>query len=267
MSLSAQERAEVIEMLPALAREGDAAPVVDLFRSLAGRMLAELGQVPGFDAVRAGAMRVAPHLDGGHTVGWLEAVSTALERYAEEVGAGDPTVLLSRHPAWAGLARLELGLARADAPEDAIAAAEALARVGFTSVDDGRGTQRGTVLWALSEKADEVGWTDRAAALLAAAEHGPFDDDSDLARIKLLRGLSAAEDGDAGAEALLLAAAEDDDADSRTQTHARWVLSALARDSGNTIAAAAWLDRAIAGADDEPDEVLEQLRKARATLG
>ena len=225
----------------------------------------ELAARPGSDAVRALVLRAMGNVDVD-TTGWVEAASGALESYAADVGSGDPTLLMERHPAWAGLARLELALREGASTDAAVDAAERAARIGFASVGDGRGTRRGTVLWALSERADEAGWSTRARVLLDAAAAGPFDDPSDAARVLLLQGLGDAECESTRASARLKAAASHPEADGRTRTHARWVLHAMARDSGDHDAAVRWLDAALADSDDEPDPIVERLRDARAAL-
>jgi hypothetical protein len=263
MGLEAHERAALLELMPVL-EAGDPAISTAISR-LAPRLVDELAARPGSDAVRALVLRAMGAVDVD-TTGWVEAASGALETYAADVGSGDPMLLMERHPAWAGLASLELALREGSSVDVAVDAAERAARLGFASIGDGRGTRRGTVLWALSERADEAGWASRSRVLLDAAAAGPFDDPSDAARVLLLQGLGDAERESAEASGRLEAAASHPDADGRTRTHARWVLHAMARDSGDRDAAIHWLDAALADSEDEPDPVVERLRHAHAAL-
>ncbi len=264
VALNAHERAALVELAASL-EDADPKALATL-ADLSSRLEGEMAARPGSDAVRAIVLRAIPELEHADTLRWREAARGALDDYATDVGSGDPTMLLARHPAWAGLARYELARLDGDAGATAVDRAERIARLGFASVGDGRGTQRGTVLWALSERADEIGWRSRARVFLQAASEGPFDDPSDAARIALLRGLSDAEDQASGAAEWLETAARSPDADARTRVHARWVLSALARDAGDPDTARSWLDEALEDCASEPDAVRERLQEARRAL-
>src|SRR5690606_22379939 len=172
------------------------------------------------------------------------------------------------HPAWVGLASLELSAATGPLGARAIDRAVALASAGFQASARGA-VGRGEVLWALAEQADEAAWHDRSRLLLREALRAPFDDPTHLPRVRLLRGLRLAEDGEEDEAARVLdQVAADDAADARAQVHALWVLSALHRRRGEPARAADRLREALERVEDDEDEaVVERLREALRELG
>src|SRR5690606_18174655 len=105
--------------------------VVAFVRDHWAQSLEEVGARPGWDQVRAGLLRVLPRLvDRRAREEALDAAGAALAAYPEDAASGEPAVLLARHPAWVGLAAMELAAARAEServPEGAVRDAVRLA--------------------------------------------------------------------------------------------------------------------------------------------
>lgn len=269
MPYSTHDRAAFVALLHHLAPGADRTPILRFTQDLWTDALDELGADPGFDQARAGLLRLlADRLEEPLRGDRLDAARRALDAYPDEAAEGDPAVLVVRHPAWVGLASLELSAAAGPLNARAIDRAVALASAGFHASSRGA-VGRGEVLWAMAEQADEAAWHDRSEILLREALRSPFEDPSHRPRVRLLLGLRLAEDGDADEAARVLEqVVADDAADGRAQVHALWVLAALHRGRGETNRAAERLREALDRVDDDEDEaVVERLREALRELG
>src|SRR5678815_3839545 len=114
--MSPELRAAFLELLPELDGEADNA-VIAFVRDHWVEALEEIVADPGHEQVRAGLVRVmAAMLPPAERHEVLARAKRVLEGYPEAVKGGGP-VLLARHPAWVGLAWLEIAEAAADRPE------------------------------------------------------------------------------------------------------------------------------------------------------
>lgn len=270
MSLSAAERAEFIALMTHLGPEGDDGAVLAFLRDHYVECLDEIAADPGYDQVRAGLLRIVPRvIDGdGDRDELLGAAARALEAYRDQVAGGDPAVLGARHPAWVGLAALELGLQSPTLWPNGLERAIALASVGFASLRDTVSSGRGEVLWAMAEQAEEAGWTDRARVLYEAALDAPFEDAANAARVRLLLSFRCLDDGEAdAAERLLVEVIDDAGADEQTRVHARWVLARLAQNRDDVEGAREHLREALREAQSEgEDDVVDRIKGALGAL-
>ncbi|MCO4746558.1 MAG: hypothetical protein KC912_17320 [Proteobacteria bacterium] len=264
MSLTPADRAAFLEIFADLGPEGDGSHAVALLSPLREPAMAELGDRPGMDQVRAGVLRTLPFM-GGLEDAHRDAAIAAIEGYAEDVAEPDPAVLLERAPAWVGLAYLE-ALGEQGWTTEAARTAADHARIGFAAARlEGVGT--GEVLWALAEAAGDVGWTDRERFLLDEARGASFEDIERAGEVALLYALRCLQDGDAEGVTLLEAVASLDTAAPRTRIHARAVRGAIAEESDEPAAAREWYvaARAEVDAEEEPD-VAAQLDAAIAAF-
>ncbi len=258
MPLTTEERATLLELFPTVHAGGATPSTLAWAEARRDAVLEELGSIPGFDTTRAAVLRMLPALVTVDELGpALDAADTALDEYPASVAEGDPMVLLARHPAWVGLAAWQIHRMRPGNADRAVA----LAAAGFAATSAPAG--RGEVLWALSETAEEAGWTDDAAALLALAGDGPFALPDTEWEVALLLALAAAEADAPDAAARLERVAESADAPDRTRTHARWVLAVRAQEARDNAGFQRWMGDALAGVDAEAEpDVAERIRAA-----
>lgn len=217
-------------------------------------LLGFAGELPGVDSVRAAVVRMLPRLvdDPLELEGHLQRAAQALRAYPDAVAAGDPVALMARHPAWVGLAHLEVAEALGGNLADALEVAIQHARLGFSAASGGA-VQDGEVLWAMAEIAEETGWDDRATHLIARAVDAPFADESSKAQVQLLAGQHLA-GTDSGRATALLADVVEADVAHPLRVQAAFVLAHLAEHGDDTDAALGWLRRALAlvEPDDDP---------------
>lgn len=261
MSLSAEDRASFVGLLPKLGPEADASSVLRWAVERREALLSELGEVPGADRVRVGVLRLLPALvpDEASRAPLLASVDEALTAFDDDpldgVGA------LRRHPAWVGLCAVELAVLRGAPASTGYARAVRLAARGFARTSPEMARGEGELLWALAEAAGDVGWDDHVDGLLAAAAGAAFDDAENLGRLRLvqvLRALDAdAPQVDAALDVLLASAP----LDAQTHAHALWIGALRDREAGRIGRALERLEAADALLDDEEDE------EARTRIG
>jgi len=270
MPLSTEARKAVLAVMPLLGPDQEDEDVEALLRDHWRDGLDEVGADPGFDKVRAALVRLFRT-----RVAVDDDVRAALTRglavvrdYPEQAAAGDPTLLLARHPAWVGLCALELAAWDPSVAPDPIEWAVMLASAGFGVVAGRVGTGRGEVLWAMADEADEAGWKNTSRRLLEAALDGSFHDPDHAVQVRLVLGLSLAGDGLPEAADVLEEVARSASADARTATHARHVLAELRNEAGDLEGARYWLGQALESVDpDEDPAIAERLQADLAGLG
>jgi hypothetical protein len=267
--MDSEALAQLIGLLDRLAPDADASAVAALLGEDPEGWAAEVGAVPGHDQARAALIRALPLLrDTADADTLLAAADAALEAW--DPAGLDGAAQIRRHPAWVGLATVELGAARGAPGADLGLALDRAAR-GFRA-QGALHVGPGEVAWALAEAALEVGWHDRAGPLLDRAAEGPFADEENEGRVVLLRLLLALEgetDGlDPAIEPALEALLALGSADERTRVHALWIGAQRDREAGRLGRALSRLDEAAAllSHGEEP-EVLARVEALRALLG
>lgn len=260
MRLTDADRASLAALLPHLGPDSDPEPILAFVRDHWLDLHACLGEQPGDERVRAALIRVAPLvLSEVDALSALEAAREALEGYPAAVAEGDLLLTVERHPAWVGLAALELATVAPTLFPRGVAGAVALAKVGFAALAGPDPAGDGEVLWAMAEQAEEVGWTDRARTLMEAATQAAFSDPAQRERVKLLRAHQLADDGeDEAAAQLLLEVSDSDEADDEERVHALLVLAELRERAGDVPRARGHLreayDELVSQGDDERAE-------------
>lgn len=231
-------------------------------------LLAAVVERPGVDSVRAVVLRELPRLgvDAEEAERLLQDVAVALRSYPDAVASGDPVQLMARHPAWVGLAHLEL-VDRLDG--DRVAALEVAvqhARLGFSSASGGA-VQDGETLWAMAETAEEVGWDDRTDELLQLAVASEFADAGARDQVALILATRLAPTDASRARQLLETVARGD-GDAPTRVQSAFVLSRLAEADHLIGRAREWLSlaREIA-AEAGDDDVVRTLDAELSRLG
>lgn len=261
MPLSADDRAALLELVPALGDDADPRAVHAFARAHRQELLDELGAVPGMDQIRAVAVRLLPVLEPEDEarVAWLDAAASALM-----VPPGDhPAERMARHPAWIGLCLLELADLRDSWDGDPIDRAIEVSGRAFEAAGPAEDVGEGEVAWAMAEQADEAGWSSRAWDLLEAALERPFRSPERAAEARLVAAIRTDERG-GDPRALLARVVADEDAAPRTRTHAAWVLAHVEHREGSLALAIAALDSALRTVDAESDpEVARRIRETR----
>lgn len=257
MSLSSEERAEFLGMLPSLGTGQDGRAVVAWARAHQDALLDELAETPGMDQVRAGALRLLSILvpNADERAPWLDGAEAAVAAFLAD--AVDGADLLRRHPAWTGLCVLELAGLRTGVAGNGLARAAEVAAAGFARTNSGAHVAPGEVLWALAEVAGDVGWDDHVDMLLSAAAAGPFDDAENLGRVRLLqvfRLLGADEAAAAPAVEALLASSP---LDAQTRIQALWIGAQIDREAHRVARSIARLEEALTLIDPEDDHDAE----------
>ncbi len=222
-------------------------------------LLEAVGEVPGVDSVRAAVVRLLPRLvtEPLALEGYLQAAARALRAYPDAVTAGDPLALMARHPAWVGLAHLEVAEALGGDASDAMSVAVEHARLGFSAAAGGA-VQDGEVLWAMAETAEEAGWRERAAQLLGLAVDAPFADPVSQMQVLLLAGQAAAPTDPERAEAHLQAVV-DAEGPHQLKVQAGFVLAHIAEARGDTDEALKWLRDALERVEEDDDPAVAKL--------
>jgi len=266
MPLNATDRASLLSLMTELGPQGDRSLFIQQVHAFGSVALDEIGQLPGVDQLRCGLLRVLDQiLDADELDAGLQAAEHALGTYPGMATAEDPMLSLARHPAWVGLAQLELSEHRRGSTPADWDRAVSLASAGFRHL----GTAgRGEVLWAMAEQAESVAWTHRATSVLEQALDAPFDEESHRGEVRLLLGLRYAEDEDPRAVERLTEVATGVGPAQR-KVHARWVLSALVREEAPQ-EALGHLTEALVLLESDPDaphEVTDRVRSQLAALG
>lgn len=270
VTLTPEQRAAFLSLMPGLGPGADASEIRGFFLDHREACLAELGAVPGHDQVRAGVLRLLPAVqtDAGARADARARVRAALGTF--EPDKLDPSLALRRHPAWVALALLELGEQEDADPQEALAGAidTAAAAFGALSPHDPRGP--GEVLWALGEAAAEAGWLDRAVPLLEAAAQASFAEPENLGRVRLLLALTALElePDQAPARIDAVLAGSEEATDAQTRIHALWVGAHLDRESQRLERALQRLEVALELVDTEEEpEVAARIAAALKAIG
>lgn len=258
MPLSPDDRATFLELLSELGDDVDPRRVHAFASTHRHALLDELVAVPGVARIRAGVLRLLPHLVP-EAAGRAPLLAQAAEALMQPP-TDHPLDRVSRHPAWIGLGVLELAALQgwdADPIERAVQlAARAFEAAGAADIGEGE------VLWAMAEEAAEVGWGSRARLLLQRLPDADFASSERRAEALLVLALSRLQSGGAATE-LLQALTDDADASARVRTHAAWILGQLARQSGDDEAARGWLRKAAERVDREADpEVAARIDEA-----
>ncbi|MFK7929610.1 MAG: hypothetical protein AB8H79_15550 [Myxococcota bacterium] len=247
MSLSPDLRQEFQALLPALGDDSDPSSATRFAAVHRESLLEELVATPGVEKIRAGVLRLLVDLvpEASERAAWLSKAGSALM----VPPSPHPVDRLARHPAWIGLATLELADQQVDWEGDPVDRALQLAARGFQVVGDLGDFGDGEVLWALAEEAEQVRWSSRAHELLERAVTATFISEERQAEVELLTGMRRHGRGEDGTD-LLERAAGRDGANDRTRTHAAWI---LAHSQSDPEAQLRWLTRASEWVDREED--------------
>ena len=263
VGLSSEDRALFLRLLPALGDDADPRPARAFARVHRDELLDELVSTPGFEQVRAAALRLVPD---------LEVADAERDQLLAAAGAAllvepsdQPSERIARHPAWIGLAVLELADLRDGWGADSVSRAVQLAARAF-SVHGDDGVGAGEVAWAMAEQADEAGWSSRGEQLLEWAITQPFARPTHLAQVRLLTAIRR-DQRRVDAAPLLMLVIQDEHAEDETRTHAAWILAHLRLRAGDRedaremlLRASEWVDR------DEKPNVAERIDAALREL-
>ena len=235
MSLSTDDRLQFVQWMSDLGPDCDRSRILHFVSARREEALAELVEVPGYEQVRAGLLRLLPELipddDARNTI--LADVGSALTTPLGD-DAGRSGDLIIRHPAWIGLSVLELCelLGRDDG---GLEWATELAGSAFLAQGAENDVARGEILWAMAEQAEEVGWLNRTAALLDLAYLGPFAFAEHQQQVGLLLALRCVEKNPKKSESLLDVIIGSESSDEQTLVHAIWVKAHLLKDQNDEI--------------------------------
>jgi len=268
MTLNHEHRERFLALMPHLGPDCDLSGVLGFARGREEECLSELSSDPGSDQVRAGMLRLLPLLVEGEEERrrWVGAANRVLDAFPEQAKAQGAPLLLSRHPAWVGLCAIEVSAFDGVVGANALARAVDLASSGF-KVLGRHDVGEGEVLWAMAEQAEDVGWTARSRALLATAAAADFAEEVNRQQVRFLSALRRLDIG-SDAEGDLLAVAEHEDAPSRTQVHAFWVLAQLATERRDIARARQHLVAAQQRVNREGDpQIALKIERALAALG
>jgi hypothetical protein len=259
--LTTEQRAAFLEILPALGDEADPRRAQDYARSHRAALLDELGALPGVDQVRAGALRLLSVLVPDHRE-WAPHLAAAGAALVTAVGPS-PVQQLARHPAWIGLAVLELADLQDDWDGEPIDRALELAGRAFAVHGTPDEVGEGEVAWAMAEQAEDAGWTERAAELLEEALRRPFANPERRAEARLVAAIARDQRGEE-ATSLLESVLDDDDADDRARSHAGWILAHVREREASIEGARDALRRALQHVDPGNAEVRARMAERLA---
>ena len=249
MTLNGDELLAFSQQLQGLAPGPDRAPVVAWAQERVEALLAAVQTLETLDPVRAGILRLLPDLELApeRRVAVLRGAGQAL------FAAHNADVLAAtRDPAWLGLAVLELADRVPGFDADPLQRAQAIATRGFASTPElPKGP--GEVLWAMAERAEHVGWEDRAEPLFEAALAAPFESLAHAAQVRLLVAMRRLEREEDGAEALLEQVLAFDETPRQSRVHAGWILGVRAQERGDVAVARAHLQACLALTDPAQD--------------
>ncbi len=244
--LTPTDRTALASLASHLAPGADRTVLISFVMSNLAACLAEMVDAGGSDQHRTVLYRVlADHPDAQEH---LEAFDEALATYPRQVAEEGRKLLLRRHPAWVGLARLERSGGPGVADESDTAEAIALANAGFAAAAAANELGQGEALWAMAEQAETVGWTDRYEVLMDAAVEADFAEPAHQSEVRLLVGMHRTSSGRTDGQELLRLVVNDDVAEVRSRVHAAWVLA-----HEDTSEAAYWLSQALEVLNEEDD--------------
>jgi len=268
MGLSSDNRVLLMELMGELESDCEQTRVLNFVSEHRDGMLDELTARPGFDQVRAAVVRLLPTLveDAEVRMELLARVGEALLVAPEDVAAS-PIGGLTRQPAWIGLCLLEVADQWDSWDGCSVERAVELAARVFKTLGETLEMERGEVLWAMAEQAEEAGWGKRGGELLEAALDGPFVDPSHRVQVLLLAAMQRMRIGQSGGEDLLDQLLNEEAADDRSVVHASWIKAHLAQSRGERKQAHSLLEQAFerVNAQDEPD-VANRLTEMMAEL-
>ncbi len=258
--LTPTERTALASLASHLAPGADRDVLTSFVMSNLAACLAEMVDGGGSDQHRTVLYRVlADHPEAQEH---LSAFDEVLAMYPTQVAEEGRGLLLRRHPAWVGLARLERSGGPQAADESDTAEAIALTNAGFAAAAAANELGRGEALWAMAEQAETVGWTDRYEALIDAAVDAEFAEPAHQAEVRLLVGMHRTSNGRSDGQELLRLVVSDDEAEVRSRVHAAWVLA-----HEDTAEATHWLSQALDVLNEEDDaDVRARLEAALAAV-
>jgi hypothetical protein len=256
-----------MEVMHDLGPDCDVSSVVRFAQAHQEALLDELGAHPGLDQVRAAAARLLPFLvpEAEAWSSWLEPAWEALGRYEQDVRDHGAALFFRRHPAWVGLATVEIGLLKGMSEADAIDEGVRLSALGFAEIAEAE-TSRGEVLWAMAEQAEDVSWTTRSRSLLMASGAAVFAREANRQQVLFLIAMRALENGD-GDLSDIEAVATHPESPNQTRVHASWVAGQLHMEAGSYEKAEGALKGALelVDAEVEPD-IARRIGEALASL-
>ncbi len=249
MSLSQEDLLAFTQQLRDLGPDQDRSAVIAWARTRTRELLAAVQLLETPDAVRAGILRILPELvpDPAQQVPVLRGAGQALFDSSHS-----DLLATTRDPAWVGLAVLELAERVPEFEADPLQRAVAMARRGFVTTPD-LPAGPGEVLWAMAERADHVGWEDRADPLFEAALAAPFESLENAAQVRLLVALRRLEHQEPGAEDLLRQVVGFEESPRQSRVHAGWILGLRAQERGDLAEARARLEACLVDVDPDLD--------------
>lgn len=262
MSLTSNERAQLLSLISELGPRGNRQTFVQAVRALGPPALDELAAQPGHDQLRAALIRIFDELiPSEQQASALLQIDGALRAYSRHLQTDDPLLKVARHPAWVGIATLELTVHTEGTPD--IKRAVQLARMGF---GDEPPSDQGEVLWAMAEQAEEAGWFRTASTLFSHALSAPFHDEDGRGEVRLLLGLRQAEDNDPLA-IQTLEAVTTSTGPLKRKIHAHWVCAALIRMDDPQAAITHLSEALVMARQDDDSKIAQQIEQAMRGLG
>jgi hypothetical protein len=261
MPLTPEQRVELLALSAELEGPQPGPAARRFAQEHAAALIAEIAAVPGASHVRAMALRLLPLVSspGPERDEAMAAAGAAIL----QPGQPGPAALV-RHPAWIGLAALELADLRPAWVDDPVERAVELAGRAFAALGGPRDLDEGEVLWAMAEQAGDAGWAGRADSLLERALEAPFAEPAHRAQVRLLVAMRREQRGEPSAHLFALVA-EDEDASARDRVHASWILGHLRWSGGDAEGAVEAMALAAELVDrDEDGEVAARVDDALA---
>ncbi len=263
MPLSSDDVLAFMQQLTLLGPNQDRTALVTWAQDHTEDLLSAVQAVETLDAVRAGVLRLLPYLDlpPDRRVAVLRGAGQSL--FSSQ---GVDVLAATRDPAWLGLSVIELAERVPGFESDPMQRAVQLATRGFDSTPDlPKGP--GEVLWAMAERAEHVGWEDRAEPLFEAALAAPFESLENAAQVRLLVALRRLERKEDGAEALLEQVVGFSEAPRQSRVHAGWILGLRAQERGDLSTARMRLEACLADVDSAQDgDAADRIAEALAAL-
>lgn len=256
--LTPTDRTALASLASHLAPGADRTVLTSFVMSNLEACIAEMVDAEASDQHRTVLYRVLA--DHPQAQAYLDALDESLACYPRQVTEEGRQLLLRRHPAWVGLARLERAGGPAEADASETAEAIALTNAGFAAAASANELGAGEALWAMAEQAETVGWTDRYEALIDAAVESDFAEPAHQAEVRLLVGMHRTASGRADGQDWLRLVVKDELAEVRSRVHAAWVLA-----HEDPAEATHWLTQALEVLSEEDDaDVRARLETALA---